>query len=201
MQDVEKEQLEMKRICEERIHLNEKCARTEGQELCLASKGAPSVAHSTSKNHPEVNPIRNEELVRRASRDVQESRQAKEAHSAVHLTYKGRPEGDRLTGQRQSGSSREVGSAAHSTSQQPERRDVDIVKHTSSRSCGRPHAKSRKQSEGPSFSARARLQGAGDAPNPQEFAERILTPRGAQIVSGTAPSKSWKSVSRVLFCV
>ena len=100
-----------------------------------------------------MNPMRNEELVRRASRDVQESRRAKEVHSAVHLTYKGRPDGDRLStvGQRQSGSSREVGSAAHSTSQQPERRDVDIVKPTSSRSCGRPHAKSRKNQKGPLF--------------------------------------------------
>ena len=115
MQDVEKEQLEMKRICEERIHLHENCARTEGQEPCHASKGAPSVVHSTSNSHPEVNPIRNEELVRRASRDVQESRRAKEVHSAVHLTYKVSPEGDRLStvGQRQSSSSREVGSAAH----------------------------------------------------------------------------------------
>ena len=37
MQDVEKEQLEMKRICEGRIHLHENCARTEGQEPCHAS--------------------------------------------------------------------------------------------------------------------------------------------------------------------
>ena len=182
MEDVEKEQLEMKRICEERIHFHENCERTEGQRPRYPSKGAPSVAHSTSKSHPEVNSMRNGELVRRVLRDVQESRRAKEVQSAVHSTYKGRPEGDRLSavGQRQSGSSREVGSAEHSTSQQPERRDVDIVKPTSSRSCGRPPDKSRKQSERPSFSARARLQGARDAPNPQEFAERILTPRGAQ---------------------
>ena len=44
MQDVEKEQLEMKQICQGRIHLHENCARTEGQEPCHASKGAPSVA-------------------------------------------------------------------------------------------------------------------------------------------------------------
>ena len=62
MQDVE--QFEMKRTCEERIHLHEKCARTEGQGPCHTSKGAPSVAHSTSKSHPEVNPMRNGELVR-----------------------------------------------------------------------------------------------------------------------------------------
>ena len=77
-----------RRICEEKIHSHENCARTEGQEPFHASKGAPSLAHSTSKSHPEVNPMRNEELVRRASKDVQESRRAKEVHSAVHLTYK-----------------------------------------------------------------------------------------------------------------